>query len=189
MGNQPDIAPEQPIGINALNPRLGIAQLHRHHPDTNPGPDQLPVHQVTVGTSDKIVLVERNTPLGQRRCVGLVMGQETDERPLAERFGQRRWNRSAARYARRPIADQSAYLKKIALTQSYFRPDMDVLEFGCGTGSTAPIHAPKVRSYLATDASPRMIEIAMNFLSRRDLDTWVERAGFRIEHRWTPERD
>jgi ubiquinone/menaquinone biosynthesis C-methylase UbiE len=70
------------------------------------------------------------------------------------------WNRSAARYARRPIADQSAYLRKIALTQQYFHPDMDVLEFGCGTGSTALIHAPKVRSYLATDTSSRMIDIA-----------------------------
>jgi 2-polyprenyl-3-methyl-5-hydroxy-6-metoxy-1,4-benzoquinol methylase len=70
------------------------------------------------------------------------------------------WNRSARRYAQRPIADQNAYQKKIALTQEYFHPDTDVLEFGCGTGSTALIHAPKVRSYLATDASPRMIEIA-----------------------------
>jgi 2-polyprenyl-3-methyl-5-hydroxy-6-metoxy-1,4-benzoquinol methylase len=70
------------------------------------------------------------------------------------------WNRSAERYARRPITDHGAYLKKIALTQEYFRPEMDVLEFGCGTGSTARIHAPRVRSYLATDASPRMIDIA-----------------------------
>ncbi|SFR43933.1 2-polyprenyl-3-methyl-5-hydroxy-6-metoxy-1,4-benzoquinol methylase [Marinobacter gudaonensis] len=187
------------------------------------------------------------------------------------------WNRSAARYARRPIADQDAYQRKIALTQEYFRPDMDVLEFGCGTGSTALIHAPRVKSYLATDASLQMIDIArervakqptnnlqlavatledlsgrqlefdavlglnvlhlltnpentvlqvhsllkpggvfisntaclqdtcsvlkpvahaarmlrlapyVNFLSRRDLDAFLERAGFRIEYRWTPE--
>jgi len=70
------------------------------------------------------------------------------------------WNRNAARYARRSIADQSAYSRKIALTQQYLHPEMDVLEFGCGTGSTALIHAPKVRSYLATDASSRMIDIA-----------------------------
>lgn len=70
------------------------------------------------------------------------------------------WNRTATRYARRPIADQNAYLKKIALTQKYLHSEMDVLEFGCGTGSTALIHAPRVRSYLATDASSRMIEIA-----------------------------
>ncbi|WP_449284696.1 class I SAM-dependent methyltransferase [Marinobacter sp. PE14] len=70
------------------------------------------------------------------------------------------WNRSAARYARRPIPDQNAYLRKIALTQKYLNPEMDVLEFGCGTGSTALIHAPRVCSYLATDASSRMIDIA-----------------------------
>jgi len=76
------------------------------------------------------------------------------------------WNRSAARYARRPIADQNAYSRKIALTQQYFHPEMDVLEFGCGTGSTALMHAPKVRSYLATDASPRMIDIARNRMEK-----------------------
>lgn len=70
------------------------------------------------------------------------------------------WNRSAARYARRPIADQNAYLRKIAVTQKYLHPHMDVLEFGCGTGSTALIHAPRVGSYLATDDSTRMIDIA-----------------------------
>ncbi|PHQ27088.1 SAM-dependent methyltransferase [Marinobacter guineae] len=80
------------------------------------------------------------------------------------------WNRSAARYARRPIADQNAYLKKIDLTQNYFHSEMDVLEFGCGTGSTALIHAPKVRSYLATDASARMIEIARERLAKKHAD-------------------
>ncbi|AXS82826.1 MULTISPECIES: bifunctional 2-polyprenyl-6-hydroxyphenol methylase/3-demethylubiquinol 3-O-methyltransferase UbiG [unclassified Marinobacter] len=77
------------------------------------------------------------------------------------------WNRSAARYARRPIADQNAYLRKIALTQKYLHSEMDALEFGCGTGSTALIHAPKVRSYLATDASARMIEIARESLAEQ----------------------
>ncbi len=80
------------------------------------------------------------------------------------------WNRSAARYARRPIADQNAYLRKIALTQKYFHPEMDVMEFGCGTGSTALIHAPRVRSYLATDASSRMIDIARERKAEKAVD-------------------
>ena len=80
------------------------------------------------------------------------------------------WKRSAARYARRPIPDQNAYLRKIALTQKYLNPEMDVLEFGCGTGSTALIHAPRVRSYLATDASSRMIDIARERKAGKDAD-------------------
>jgi ubiquinone/menaquinone biosynthesis C-methylase UbiE len=46
------------------------------------------------------------------------------------------------------------------VTRRYFRPDMDVLEFGCGTGSTAIAHAPFVRKIDAIDFSSRMIEIA-----------------------------
>jgi methylase of polypeptide subunit release factors len=37
---------------------------------------------------------------------------------------------------------------------------MTVLEFGCGTGSTAIAHAPYVKRILATDVSAKMIEIA-----------------------------
>lgn len=70
------------------------------------------------------------------------------------------WNRSAKRYAQRPVADQVAYEKKLAITQRYLNPDMRVLEFGCGTGSTALQHAPHVQHYLAIDLSPAMIEIA-----------------------------
>ncbi len=37
---------------------------------------------------------------------------------------------------------------------------MEVMEFGCGTGSTAIAHAPHVKHILATDFSAGMIEIA-----------------------------
>ena len=37
---------------------------------------------------------------------------------------------------------------------------MEVLEFGCGTGSTAITHAPYVKHIQATDISSKMIEIA-----------------------------
>lgn len=79
------------------------------------------------------------------------------------------WNRTAERYARRPVTDEAAYRTKLEITQRYFRPDMDVLEIGCGTGSTALVHAPRVRTYLATDASHRMIEIARDKLSHTDV--------------------
>jgi cyclopropane fatty-acyl-phospholipid synthase-like methyltransferase len=46
------------------------------------------------------------------------------------------WDRMAERYAKRPVANEDAYRKKLEVTRSYLEPDMQVLEFGCGTGST-----------------------------------------------------
>lgn len=63
-------------------------------------------------------------------------------------------------YAKKPVSDQATYEKKLEITRSYLRPDMDVLEFGCGTGSTAIAHAPYVEHILATDISSKMVEIA-----------------------------
>lgn len=70
------------------------------------------------------------------------------------------WDKVADRYSRRPIADEASYKTKLEKSQSYFRPDMELLEFGCGTGSTAIIHAPHVKRIQAIDISPKMIEIA-----------------------------
>lgn len=70
------------------------------------------------------------------------------------------WDRIAARYARRPVPDEAVYRKKLEITRSYFRPDMEVLEFGCGTGSTANAHAAHARHIRATDISGKMIAIA-----------------------------
>ena len=70
------------------------------------------------------------------------------------------WNKLADKYSQRPISDEAAYQKKLDATREYFEPDMEVLEIGCGTGSTAIAHAPFVKHIRATDLSPRMIEIA-----------------------------
>lgn len=70
------------------------------------------------------------------------------------------WDRIAERYATNPISDEVSYQRKLALTRQYLTPDMEVFEFGCGTGSTALSHAPFVRHIHACDLSPRMIEIA-----------------------------
>lgn len=69
------------------------------------------------------------------------------------------WNLLAKRYAKLPVANREAYEKKLALTQAQLKSTDAVLEFGCGTGSTAIAHAPHVRTILAIDVSPRMIEI------------------------------
>ncbi len=70
------------------------------------------------------------------------------------------WDKIANKYAARPVADQEAYQTKLKVTQSYFSPQMTVLEFACGTGSTALVHAPLVAQYTAIDISPKMIDIA-----------------------------
>ncbi|MGB3760779.1 MAG: class I SAM-dependent methyltransferase [Rivularia sp. (in: cyanobacteria)] len=58
------------------------------------------------------------------------------------------------------MADEAAYQKKLQVTQEYFKPEMEVLEFGCGTGGTAIIHAPYVKHIRAIDFSSEMIKIA-----------------------------
>lgn len=70
------------------------------------------------------------------------------------------WDRLAERYARQPIADEAAYQRKLQMTRDYLRPDMDLLEFGCGTGGTAILHAPQVRHITAIDFSASMLTIA-----------------------------
>lgn len=73
---------------------------------------------------------------------------------------QKFWDRMAERYSKKPVADQASYEKKLEITRRYFRPDMEVLEIGCGTGSTALAHAPYVKHIRATDLSPKMLAIA-----------------------------
>lgn len=76
----------------------------------------------------------------------------------SEDRGRDFWDKIAAKYSRQPVTDEEVYEHKIQLTQAYLTKDMQVLEFGCGTGSTAIQHAPFVNHYLATDLSERMIE-------------------------------
>ncbi len=70
------------------------------------------------------------------------------------------WDRLAKRYARSPVGDEAAYQEKLQKTRAVLRPDFKVLEFGCGTGSTAITLAPQVQDYLATDISTEMLGIA-----------------------------
>ncbi len=71
------------------------------------------------------------------------------------------WDRIAERYAKQPVEDEAAYQKKLEVTRGYFRPDTEVLEFGCGTGSTAITHAPHVKHIQGIDISSKMISIAI----------------------------
>ncbi|WP_417657157.1 class I SAM-dependent methyltransferase [Pseudidiomarina aestuarii] len=78
------------------------------------------------------------------------------EKPTAALF----WDKLAAKYAKKPVPDEAIYQRKLQLTQHFLSASDVVLEFGCGTGSTALVHAPKVERIDATDISPAMIAIA-----------------------------
>ena len=88
----------------------------------------------------------------------LTMSNSTCE----DRSGQtcKIWDGFAEKYSKMPIADEDAYSKKLQITQQYLRKDMEVLEYGCGTGGTSLLHAPFVKHILATDISAKMLEIA-----------------------------
>lgn len=74
----------------------------------------------------------------------------------AEQF----WDRIAPKYAAQPVANMEAYEKTLARTGSYLGPDDDVLELGCGTGTTALKLAPSVSQMTGSDVSMGMIKIA-----------------------------
>lgn len=69
------------------------------------------------------------------------------------------WDKVADKYAASPIKDMAAYEQTMARTRAYLSADQDVLEVGCGTGSTALLLAPNVKQMTASYISKRMIEI------------------------------
>ncbi|HIC82321.1 MAG TPA: class I SAM-dependent methyltransferase [Kiloniellaceae bacterium] len=80
------------------------------------------------------------------------------------------WDKVALRYSKKPVSDEASYEKKLKITQQYFRPDMEVLELGCGTGSTAMVHAPFVKHIHAVDISAGMLEIAKDKVEAAGID-------------------
>jgi ubiquinone/menaquinone biosynthesis C-methylase UbiE len=70
------------------------------------------------------------------------------------------WDRVARKYAASRIADMAGYERTIERTRALLRPTDKVLEFGCGTGTTALKLAASVGSLLATDVSGEMIAVA-----------------------------
>ena len=75
------------------------------------------------------------------------------------------WDRIAFKYAADPIADMAGYEATLRRVQGLLSADQDVLEIGCGTGTTALRLAPFTRRLLATDVSAGMIAIARKKLA------------------------
>lgn len=86
------------------------------------------------------------------------------------RTSPRFWNLIAKYYAAKPVPDEAIYKKKCEATQRYFSDQTQVLEFGCGTGSTALLHAPHVAHYLAVDTAKSMLEIAREKVANTDIN-------------------
>jgi 2-polyprenyl-3-methyl-5-hydroxy-6-metoxy-1,4-benzoquinol methylase len=79
------------------------------------------------------------------------------------------WNRFAKRYAKSPVSNEAAYQEKLKITRTYFTPESEVLEFGCGTGTTAVSHAPFVKHIHAIDVSSKMLEFAQSKADAADV--------------------
>lgn len=80
------------------------------------------------------------------------------------------WDSKAEGYAKSPISDEETYQKKLTETQATFSPEMRILEFGCGTGTTTVHHAPHVQHIDAIDISQNMIEIGRRKASESNID-------------------
>jgi SAM-dependent methyltransferase len=75
------------------------------------------------------------------------------------------WDRTAVKYAATPIPDRVGYETTLKRVRGLLSLDQDVLEIGCGTGTTALRLAPYTRRMLATDVSAGMIAIAREKLA------------------------
>ncbi len=74
-------------------------------------------------------------------------------------YSEKFWDRFAKKYSKATIADSASYEKKLAETRQHLTSDMQVVEFGCGTGSTAIAHAAHVKHIAAIDVSQNMLDI------------------------------
>lgn len=70
------------------------------------------------------------------------------------------WDKISIKYAKKAVPSEDIYQEKLSRTQKLFSRDSIVMEFGCGTGTTALIHGSYVKEIVAYDYSPGMIDIA-----------------------------
>ncbi|MEM7023852.1 MAG: class I SAM-dependent methyltransferase [Pseudomonadota bacterium] len=70
------------------------------------------------------------------------------------------WNRTAKKYAKSPIKNMEAYLQTMDRVKAHLSKEDQVLELGCGTGSTALLLADSADRITGSDISSAMIDIA-----------------------------
>jgi 2-polyprenyl-3-methyl-5-hydroxy-6-metoxy-1,4-benzoquinol methylase len=80
------------------------------------------------------------------------------------------WNGMARRYAASPVRSPENWEKTLDLTRARLAPEAEVLELGCGTGSSALRIAPSVARYTGTDDASAMIGIAREKLAETPVE-------------------
>lgn len=80
------------------------------------------------------------------------------------------WDKVAARYSKQPIKNIEAYEQTMDRTRAYLSEDSEVLEVGCGTGSTALLLSKYVNRITGTDISNEMVRIATDKLKDGAVD-------------------
>jgi ubiquinone/menaquinone biosynthesis C-methylase UbiE len=88
------------------------------------------------------------------------------------------WNRVARRYEKMAVRNPASYEATLGHVRAHLRPEYQVLEFGCGTGSTALLLAPSVGHYIASDTSAEMIAIARE----KQAQAAIENVVFHVSH-------
>lgn len=97
------------------------------------------------------------------------------------------WDNAADKYAASPIKNMEAYEQTMAHTRAYLSADQNVLEVGCGTGSTALLLASDVKHMTASDISKRMLEIAEGKAQAQNVGNVTFRHGALPDETLAPE--
>ena len=92
------------------------------------------------------------------------------------------WSKISRKYAADPIRNMEGYLNTLERTKSYLNADDNVLEIGCGTGSTALLLAPHVAQITGSDLAPGMIEIANEKLAQEKLENVTFKVAEVLQH-------
>ena len=87
------------------------------------------------------------------------------------------WDNISLKYAKKDVPSQDIYEEKLARTQKLFNKDSIIMEFGCGTGTTALIHSPYVKEVIAYDYSKGMIDIA----NQKKTEKQIENVAFEVK--------
>lgn len=89
---------------------------------------------------------------------------------IFRKYPDKFWNMIAARYAASPIDDLPAYQAKIQKIKNYLKPNFQVLDIGCGTGTQCFDLAPHVKQLTGIDISSKLLAIAEQRKAEREIE-------------------